>query len=108
MGHPVNKSKLVPLIACMLSHFQLSATLWTVGFSVRGLLQARIWIGLPCLPPGDLPDPGIEPASPALQANSLTTEPPGNVNVYHRINVNAVKNQGSQRKRMQKQIGCQI
>ena len=76
MGHPVNKSKLVPLIACMLSHFQLSATLGTVGFSVRGLLQARIWIGLPCLPPRDLPDPGIEPTSlrsPTLASGFFTT-----------------------------------
>ena len=43
--------------------------------SVRGILQASIlkWI-LPCFPPGDLPDPGIEPMSsmsPALQADSL-------------------------------------
>ena len=35
------------------------------------------WIGLPFPSPGDLPDPGIEPMSPALQADSLLTEPPG-------------------------------
>ena len=35
------------------------------------------WSGLPCAPPGDLPDPGIEPRSPALQADSLPSEPPG-------------------------------
>ena len=33
--------------------------------------------GLPFLTPGDLPNPGIEPRSPALQANSLLTETPG-------------------------------
>ena len=33
--------------------------------------------GLPCVPPGDLPEPGIEPVSPALHANSLPSEPPG-------------------------------
>ena len=33
--------------------------------------------GLPFPPPGDLPDPGIEPGSPASQADSLLTEPPG-------------------------------
>jgi len=33
--------------------------------------------GLPFLPPGDLPDPGLEPRSPALQADSLPFEPPG-------------------------------
>ena len=38
------------------------------------------WDGLSCPPPGDLPDPGIEPlspASPTLQTDSLSTEPPG-------------------------------
>ena len=35
------------------------------------------WSGLPSPPPGALPDPGIEPGSPALQADSLLSEPPG-------------------------------
>ena len=35
------------------------------------------WSGLPFPSPGDLPDPGIEPGSPALQADSLLTEPQG-------------------------------
>ena len=35
------------------------------------------WSGLPFPPPGDLPDPGIEPESPALQADSLSSEPTG-------------------------------
>ena len=35
------------------------------------------WSGLPCPSPGDLPNPGIEPGSPALQAGSLLSEPPG-------------------------------
>ena len=45
------------------------------GFSVHGILQARIleWVVIPS--PGDLPDPGIEPRSPALQADSLPSEP---------------------------------
>ena len=50
------------------------------GSSVQGILQAKYWSGLPCPPPGDLPDSGIEstsPVSPALQGNSLPTEPPG-------------------------------
>ena len=47
------------------------------GSPVRGILQARYWSGLPCPPPGDLPDPGIEPASPTLQAGSIPSEPPG-------------------------------
>ena len=44
------------------------------GSSVRGILQART---LEFPSPGDLPDPGIEPSSPALQADSLPSEPPG-------------------------------
>ena len=47
------------------------------GSSVHGILQARILSGLPFLSPGDLPNPGIEPRSPALQADTLTSEPPG-------------------------------
>ena len=47
------------------------------GSSVHGTLQARIleWVAMP--PPGDLPDPGIKPGSPALQADALPTEPWG-------------------------------
>ena len=43
-----------------------------MGFSRR-----EYWRGLPCPPPGDILDPGIEPKSPALQADSLPSEPPG-------------------------------
>ena len=47
------------------------------GSSVHGILQARIleWVGFPS--PRDLPDPGIKPRSPALQADALPSEPPG-------------------------------
>ena len=41
------------------------------SFSVHGILQARLLEGLPRPPPGDLPNPGIEPMSPAMQADSL-------------------------------------
>ena len=46
------------------------------GCSVHGLLQARIleWVAFPS--PEDLSDPGIEPRSPALQADTLPSEPP--------------------------------
>ena len=40
------------------------------------------WSGLPCPPPGDLPNPGIEPGSPALQADSLQSEPSGSGCVF--------------------------
>ena len=45
--------------------------------SVHGILQARNWGGFPFPPPGDLPHPGIDPRFPALQADSLPSEPPG-------------------------------
>ena len=47
------------------------------GPSTHGILQVRILEWLPFPFPGDLPNPGIEPGSPALQADSLLTEPPG-------------------------------
>ena len=47
------------------------------GSFVHGISQARIleWVAIPS--PGDLPDPGVEPRSRALQADSLLSEPPG-------------------------------
>ena len=55
-------------------------TPWTVAHQAplsMGILQARIleWVAFPS--PGDLPNPGIEPTSPTLQADSLPSEPPG-------------------------------
>ena len=63
-----------------LSCVRLYATPWTVAcqapLSMRFSRQ-EYWSELPCTSPGDLPDPGIEPRSPALQAYSLPSEPPG-------------------------------
>ena len=42
-----------------------------------GFSRQEYWSGEPCPPPGDLPDPGIEPRSPALQVDSLPSELPG-------------------------------
>ena len=59
------------------------ATLWTVTHKASvslGFSRQEYWIGLPCLPPEDLPDPGIEPvslAAPAVQVESLPPAPPG-------------------------------
>ena len=39
--------------------------------------RQKYWSGLPSPPPGDLPDPGIDPGSPSLQADSLPSQPPG-------------------------------
>ena len=63
-----------------LSHVRLFVTPWTVAhqapLSMRFSRQ-EYWSGLPFPSPGDLPDPGIEPRSPKLQADALTSEPPG-------------------------------
>ena len=42
-----------------------------------GFSRQESWSGLPLPPPGGLPNPGIEPGSPALQADFLPCEPPG-------------------------------
>ena len=60
-----------------LSHVWLFATLWTVARQVplsMGFSRQEYWRGNS---PGDLPDPGIKPKSPAFQASSLPSEPPG-------------------------------
>ena len=56
------------------------ATLWTVACQAplsMGFSRQEYWSGLPSPPPGDLPNPVIEPTSPTLQADSLPSEPPG-------------------------------
>ena len=54
--------------------------LWTVAhkaFPSMGFSRQEYWSGLPFPSPGDLLDPGIEPRSPILQADALTSAPPG-------------------------------
>ena len=63
------------MLSCF-SHVQLFATLQTVAR--QALLSFEIsrqeyWSGLPCPPPGEIPDPGIEPESPALAGGFLST-----------------------------------
>ena len=69
-------------VACMLSHFSrvgLLVTLRTVACQAPlsvGFFRQEYWSGLPCHPPGDLPDPGIQPmslVSPALTGGFFTT-----------------------------------
>ena len=62
----------------LLSHVRLFATLWTVAHQAppsMGFSRQEYWSGLQFLSPGDLPNPGIKPRSPALQADTLTSEP---------------------------------
>ena len=46
-----------------------------------GFSRQEYWNGLPFPSPGDLPNPGIEPRSPALRADALPSEPPGKLKV---------------------------
>ena len=63
-----------------LSCVQIFGTPWTVAYQAPQFMEfsrQEYWTGLPFPSPGDLPNPGIEPTSPALQAGALRPEPPG-------------------------------
>ena len=63
-----------------LSCVQLFGTPWTVAYQAPQSMEfprQEYWNGLPFPSPGDLPDPGIEPRSPTLQADALLSKPPG-------------------------------
>ena len=70
------------MLSCF-SHVQLFMTLWTVVCQAPLFMEFsrhEYWSGLPCPPPGDLPDPETEPVtlmSPALAGGFFTTLPPG-------------------------------
>ena len=73
-------SWLVKVKVKLLSRVQPFATPWTVAYQAppsMGFSRQECWSGLPFPSPGDLPNPGIEPGSPALQADALPSEPPG-------------------------------
>jgi len=56
--------------------------MWTVACQAplsMGFSRQEYWSGLPCPPPRDLPNPGIKFRSPALQADSLPSEPPDKI-----------------------------
>ena len=68
------------IVAQSLSHVRLFATALTVACQAPltiGFSQQEYWTGLAFPPPGDLPDSGIKPASPALAGGFFTIEPPG-------------------------------
>ena len=92
--HPTISSSVVPFSSCLqsfpantwrsevksLSRVRLFVTQWTVAYQAppsMGFSRQEYWSGLPFPSPGDLPDPGIKPGSPAFQADALTSEPPG-------------------------------
>ena len=69
----------------LLSHVQLFVTPLTVAYQAPPSMEfsrQEYWSGLPFPSPGDLPDPGIEPRSPALQADTLLPEPPGKQKLF--------------------------
>ena len=73
-------SLLIHPSVCVLSHVWLFAALWTVAHQVPlslGFSSQEYWSGLPFPSPGDLPDSGIEPKSPALAGGIFTSDPFG-------------------------------
>ena len=64
----------------------IPVTPWAVAYQgplSMGFSRQEYWSGLPFPSPGDLPNPGIKPGSPALQADSLPSEPPWFLNGTH-------------------------
>ena len=81
----INQSNCILLVrACVLScfsHVQFFTILWTLARRAplsMGFSRQEYWSGLSCPPPRDFPNPGIKPASPALQADSLLLSHWGN------------------------------
>ena len=74
----------MPVVLCAMPNFSgISNSLRLHGLQPARLLcpwgfsRQEYWGGLPCSPPGDLPNPEIKPSSPTMQMDSLLTEPPG-------------------------------
>ena len=69
----------------LLSRVRLFATPWTVAYQApwsMGFSRQEYWSGLPFPSPGDLPNPGIKPGSPALQTDALPSEPYIHIHIY--------------------------
>ena len=74
----------IVIVRCGLSHVQLFATSWTIARQApqfMGFPSKNIGVGCHFLLQGDLANPGLKPASPALQALSLPSELPGKLQV---------------------------
>ena len=79
-SHGNDQTSLCACILSCFSHIWLFATLWTIAYQAflsMGFSRQEYWNGSPLLFPGDLLNPGIKPKSPALQSDSLPSEPPG-------------------------------
>ena len=77
-----------------LSRVRLFATPWTVAYQAppsMGFSRQECWSGLPLPSPGDLPNPGIEPGSPTLQADPLPSEPV----IWAELSTNTLLSQGN-------------
>ena len=77
-----------------LSCVRLFVTPWAIAYQAPpsiGFSRQEYWSGLPFPSPGDLPDSGIEPRSPALQADALTSEPPVKPSHVVKVIVNSKK-----------------
>ena len=84
-----------------LSRVRLFVTPWTVAYQAplsMGFSRQEYWSGLPFPSPGDLPDPGIQPEFPALEADALTSELPG------KLTLNSCKNNNNQKKPLNNHI----
>ena len=70
----------IHIVAKLLSRVRLFATPWTVAYQASQSMEfsrQEYWSGVPLTSPGDLPNPGIKPRSPTLQADALLSEPAG-------------------------------
>ena len=75
-----HSSRIYTIVVSLLTWVQLFATPWTVARQAllsMGFPRQEHWSGLPFPSPGDLPHPGMEPASPTLAGGLVTAEPPG-------------------------------
>ena len=87
-GHETNSQYMCEHACLVTSVMSDSTTPWTVAHQAplsMGFSRQEYWSGLPCTPPRDLPDPGIEPmpsALPALQADSLPLSHLGSPSQY--------------------------
>ena len=76
----IKQENITELKLKLLSPVRLFVISWTVAYEDPPSMEfsrQEYWSGLPFPSPGDLPNPGIKPGSPALQADALPSEPPG-------------------------------